>query len=47
LNPAGKPVVTLESDPDGNFPINNLLGAATIRLTDWVNIRIESGAVMQ
>jgi hypothetical protein len=33
LNPAGKPVITLESDPDGNFSINNPLGAATIRLS--------------
>jgi hypothetical protein len=33
LNPAGKPVVTLESDPDGYFSINNPLGAATIRLS--------------
>ena len=33
LNPAGKPVITLESDPDGNFSINNPLGAPTIRLS--------------
>jgi hypothetical protein len=33
LNPAGKPVITLESDPEGNFSINNPLGAATIRLS--------------
>ncbi len=33
LNPAGKPVITLESTPDGSFSINNPLGAATIRLS--------------
>jgi hypothetical protein len=33
LNPGGKPVITLESTPDGDFSINNPLGAATIRLS--------------